>query len=142
MSRYAELNNVYCERLNHVNPPTRACVQVPLPTNCPVIMEALSWKQPHSMAVGDLVIDRHTMHVQSISHWAPANIGPYSQAVRVGDLIHLAGQIALVPGSMVMVKGGIKQQCRLALRHVDRLLTAVDSNTNVRSVVQVSKIKK
>lgn len=24
-----------------------------------------------------------TMHVQSLSHWAPANIGPYSQAVRV-----------------------------------------------------------
>ena len=28
---------------------------------------------------GDLI----TMHVQSLSHWAPANIGPYSQAVRV-----------------------------------------------------------
>ena len=27
---------------------------------------------------------RHAMHVQSISHWAPANIGPYSQAVQVG----------------------------------------------------------
>lgn len=26
---------------------------------------------------------RDTMHVQSISHWAPANIGPYSQAVQV-----------------------------------------------------------
>lgn len=25
----------------------------------------------------------HTMHVQGVSHWAPANIGPYSQAVRV-----------------------------------------------------------
>ena len=25
-----------------------------------------------------------TMHVQSISNWAPANIGPYSQALRVG----------------------------------------------------------
>lgn len=79
------------------------------------------------------------MHVQSVSHWAPANIGPYSQGVKIGDIIHLAGQIALVPGSMIMVKGGIKQQCRLALRHVDRLLTAIDSNTNVRSVVQVSK---
>lgn len=77
------------------------------------------------------------MHVQSVSHWAPANIGPYSQAVRVGDIIHLAGQIALVPGSMTLVKGGIKQQCRLALRHVDRLLTGMDNNINVRHVVQV-----
>lgn len=77
------------------------------------------------------------MHVQSISHWAPANIGPYSQGVKIGDVTYLAGQIALVPGSMVMVKGGIKQQCRLALRNVHRLLSAIDANTNVRSVVQV-----
>lgn len=26
---------------------------------------------------------RHSMHVQGISHWAPANIGPYSQSTRV-----------------------------------------------------------
>lgn len=77
------------------------------------------------------------MHVQSVSHWAPANIGPYSQAVRIGDIIHLAGQIPLVPGNTLMVKGGIKKQCRLSLRHVDRLLTGMDSNTNVRHVVQV-----
>lgn len=78
------------------------------------------------------------MHVQSVSHWAPANIGPYSQAVRVGDLIHLAGQIGLVPGSMQMVEGGIKRQCQLALRHVGRLLKAMDPNVNLRDVVQVS----
>lgn len=58
MSQYAALNAIYCERLNHVNPPTRACVQVPLPTNCPVILQALSWKRPDLMAVGDLVIER------------------------------------------------------------------------------------
>ena len=31
---------------------------------------------------------REAMHVQSISHWAPANIGPYSQAIKV--YIHLS----------------------------------------------------
>lgn len=76
------------------------------------------------------------MHVQSISHWAPANIGPYSQAVRIGDVIHLAGQIGLVPGSMTMIQGGIRPQCMLTLCHIDRLLTAIDSNLNVRDVVQ------
>ena len=40
------------------------------------------------------------MHVQSFSHWAPANIGPYSQAVQIGDALFLAGQIGLVPGIM------------------------------------------
>lgn len=77
------------------------------------------------------------MHVQSISHWAPANIGPYSQAVQIGDFIHLAGQIGLIPGSMQMVNGGIKRQCQLTLRHISRLLKAVDSNVNLRDVVKV-----
>lgn len=86
-----------------------------------------------------MIFLRDTMHVQSISHWAPANIGPYSQAIKIGNVIHLAGQIALVPGSMVIVKGGIKQQCRLALRNVDRILSAIDAKTNVRSVVQVNE---
>ena len=29
--------------------------------------------------------NRQTMHVQGLSHWAPANIGPYSQAVKVRE---------------------------------------------------------
>lgn len=36
---------------------------------------------------------------------APAAIGPYSQAVRVGDTIYLSGQIGLDPASMQMVEG-------------------------------------
>lgn len=76
------------------------------------------------------------MHVQSLSHWCPANIGPYSQACRIGELINLAGQISLVPGSMVMINGGIKSQCQLALRHVERLLKAI-GKSDLRDVVQV-----
>ncbi|KAJ8919563.1 hypothetical protein NQ315_002185 [Exocentrus adspersus] len=135
MAQYAELNKVYVDAFNHVNPPSRACVQVPFDQTCPVRIEALSWK-PSAKPSGDRVIQRYTMHVQSRSHWAPANIGPYSQSVRIGEFIHLAGQIGLVPGSMEMVTGGIKSQCQLALRHLKRLLSAVDSNFNLRDVVQ------
>lgn len=136
MGRYAEFNKIYCETVSHVNPPTRACVQVPLPNHCPIILEAVAWLPPTNAATGDSSNDRITMHVQSISHWCPANIGPYSQAAQVGDLIHLAGQIGLVPGNMQLVKGGIKKQCQLALRHVGRLLKAMDPNVNLRDVVQ------
>ncbi|GJQ85039.1 hypothetical protein Trydic_g4994, partial [Trypoxylus dichotomus] len=137
MSQFAELNRLYNEVLNHVNPPSRACVQVPLPANCPVILEAVSWNgNTTANATGDVQTERHTMHVQSVSHWAPANIGPYSQVVKVGDLMYLAGQIGLVPGSMQLITGGIKQQCKLSLRHVGRLLKAMDSNLTIRDVVQ------
>nr|XP_023013166.1 diphthine--ammonia ligase [Leptinotarsa decemlineata] len=135
MSRYAALNELYVETFDFVNPPTRACVQVPFSQDCPLRMEVVSWKQPADSA-GDEPIERQTMHVQSRSHWAPANIGPYSQTVRVRNFIQLAGQIGLVPGSMELVKGGIKAECRLGLRHLERLLKAVDSNFNLSNVVQ------
>ncbi|XP_050307732.1 uncharacterized protein LOC126744389 isoform X2 [Anthonomus grandis grandis] len=132
MSQFLHLNEIYVKNFNFVNPPTRACVQVPI--NCPVIMEALSWKNIE--IGGDPDIERYTLHVQSISHWAPCNIGPYSQATKVGDFINLAGQIALVPGNLQMVSGGIKAQCKLVVRHIDRILKAVESGVNVRDVVQ------
>ncbi|HKJ94960.1 MAG TPA: RidA family protein [Gammaproteobacteria bacterium] len=43
---------------------------------------------------------------------APAAIGPYSQAVRVGDTVYLSGQIPLDPATMEIVGGGIDAQVR------------------------------
>jgi diphthine-ammonia ligase len=41
------------------------------------------------------------LHVQSISYWAAANIGPYAQATTIDhSQVYIAGQIALVPHSM------------------------------------------
>lgn len=58
--------------------------------------------------------------------------------IQVGDLVYVAGQIALVPGTMQMVEGGVRKQCRLALRHVARIVRAMDPNTQLRDVVQVN----
>jgi len=41
---------------------------------------------------------------------APSAIGPYSQAVRHGETVFLSGQIALDPGTMKVVPGGISEQ--------------------------------
>ena len=45
---------------------------------------------------------------------APAAIGPYSQAVRVGDTVYLSGQIALDPNSGLVVEGDVEVQARRA----------------------------
>lgn len=80
MSNYLSINEVYISRLSNVNPPVRVCVECPL--NIPIVLDALAYKEVPQ--IGDKKIHkRHTMHVQSISNWAPANIGPYSQAIRV-----------------------------------------------------------
>jgi reactive intermediate/imine deaminase len=45
---------------------------------------------------------------------APAAIGPYSQAIRVGDTVYLSGQIPLDPNSGLVVEGDIEVQARRA----------------------------
>ena len=49
---------------------------------------------------------------------APAAIGTYSQAVRVGDTVYLSGQIPLVPQTMALVDGDMQAQIRQVLRNL------------------------
>lgn len=42
--------------------------------------------------------------MQSISSWAPACIGPYSQATSHQDVLYMAGQLGLDPASMILVQ--------------------------------------
>ncbi|MCD6680484.1 MAG: Rid family detoxifying hydrolase [Burkholderiaceae bacterium] len=55
---------------------------------------------------------------------APAAIGPYSQAVRVGDVVYLSGQIALDPASGALVDGGIEAQVEQAFRNLQAVASA------------------
>ena len=45
---------------------------------------------------------------------APAAIGPYSQAIRVGNIVYTSGQIPLDPATSAFVEGGIKEQMHKA----------------------------
>lgn len=49
---------------------------------------------------------------------APAAIGPYSQAIRVGDTLWMSGQIALDPVTMQIVDGGIEAQAHRVFRNM------------------------
>ena len=53
---------------------------------------------------------------------APAAIGPYSQAIRVGNLLFTSGQIPIDPATGVFVEGGIKEQTRQSLNNVRAIL--------------------
>ncbi|KOB67647.1 putative atpase pp-loop superfamily, partial [Operophtera brumata] len=131
MNEYAQLNDVYVRTFSFPNPPTRVCVQCPLPADVGLILDAVAHKPSSDLSETDTSKERLTMHVQGISHWAPANIGPYSQAIK----------IALVPGSMVLAGGGARRQCALALRHLTRVIRAVEPRAHIRSVVQCSGVE-
>lgn len=55
---------------------------------------------------------------------APAAIGPYSQAVRYGDLLFVSGQIALDPATGRLVEGDIEAQARQVLENLKAVITA------------------
>ena len=58
------------------------------------------------------------------SHGAPKAIGPYSPAIRAGQLLFVSGQVALDPTTGNMIEGGIAEQTRRALDNIGELLLA------------------
>jgi 2-iminobutanoate/2-iminopropanoate deaminase len=55
---------------------------------------------------------------------APAAIGPYSQAVRIGNFLYTSGQVALDPVSGAVVLGGVSEQTTRVVENLKAVLTA------------------
>ena len=66
---------------------------------------------------------------------APEAIGPYSQAIKVGDTVWLSGQIPLVPGTMELVTGDITAQATQVFSNLAAVAMAAGG-----SLVQAVKI--
>jgi reactive intermediate/imine deaminase len=64
-----------------------------------------------------------TKHIISTDA-APAAIGPYSQAVRVGNTIWVSGQIPLDPATKEMIAGDIEAQTRRVFENLKAIVTA------------------
>ena len=60
----------------------------------------------------------------SLTEKAPAPIGPYSQAVRVGDALYVSGQLGIAPESRQLVEGGVATQAQQAMKNVEAILAA------------------
>jgi 2-iminobutanoate/2-iminopropanoate deaminase len=69
-------------------------------------------------------MERQIIH----SDQAPAAIGPYSQAIKWGNMVFTSGQIPLHPRSGQVVEGGIKAQTRQVLENLQAVLTAAGAS--------------
>lgn len=137
MDTFASVNRLYGELFQEPNPPARvtvACGDM-LPEGCQVSI---------TLTFDPKAVDRkRALHVQSRSYWAPANIGPYSQAISIPvrsdqdiahgpRLVYVAGQIPLDPASMrlqICEQGRVvsyKRQAVLALQHLWRIGREMD----------------
>ncbi len=74
---------------------------------------------------------------------APAAIGPYSQAVAVGDMLYTSGQIPLDPEKGTVVAGGIAQQAEQVLKNLAQVLKAggADLATVVKTTCFLADMK-
>lgn len=67
---------------------------------------------------------------------APAAIGPYSQAIKVGNLVFTSGQIPLDPATGQIVAGGVAEQTRRVMENLKAVLAA--AGATLRDVVKTT----
>ena len=78
----------------------------------------LQWKNAPRRRVNDVIA----------TDGAPAAIGPYSQAIKSGDLLFTAGQIPLDPSTMKVVDGGIEEQTERVMENLEAVLAEAGSS--------------
>lgn len=67
---------------------------------------------------------------------APEPVGPYSQAVIVGNTLYCSGQIAIDPSTGKLSDGNITEQAHLCIKNIKNILKA--ANMNLNNVVKTS----
>ena len=67
---------------------------------------------------------------------APAAIGPYSQAIKVGGLVFVSGQLPIDPATGAFAEGGIKELTRQSLTNMKAILE--DAGTSMVNVVKTT----
>ena len=115
-AHFAAINAVYRTYFGAA-PPSRACIALPVGHGARVVFDAVACR-PAAQS------ERRSLHVQSRSYWAPANIGPYAQAVGAHGRIYMAGQIGMEPCTLD-VPPSPSLQLALALQHQRRIALAV-----------------
>ena len=120
ISHFATINTHYQNLFGTLLPPSRSCVAVGrgvLPGGRRVLLDCMvqlgsgeymrsnNTENQYTMAAQQTISSklREVLHVQSISHWAPVCVGPYSQTNTIrGGLHFMAGQIGLIPATMTL----------------------------------------
>jgi 2-iminobutanoate/2-iminopropanoate deaminase len=74
---------------------------------------------------------------------APGAIGPYSQAVTVGDLVFCSGQVALDPATGELVAGGIEAEARQVMKNLGAVLAAAGASWDdvVRTTIYLADMR-
>ncbi|XP_007180501.2 uncharacterized protein LOC103000372 [Balaenoptera acutorostrata] len=133
MKDFSSINSAYVTTFKHCLP-ARVCVETVLPEEVLFSIDCLIRQSDIKIDDG-LFHPKEIPHVQNISHWAPANIGPYSQSIKVGEVMYPAGQIALIPSTMKLVSGRIQTEAPMSLSHTLKILEALHRGTGLHHIL-------
>lgn len=154
MSHFAAINQHYQTLFGSLLPPSRSCVAVGkgvLPGGRRVLLDfmiqlgsgqymrsvagsattSLPAQSQYAIAAHATKTSklRDVLHVQSISHWAPVCVGPYSQVNTLRSCLHLlAGQIGLVPSTMTL-QPTWRQQLEQCWKNVAAVMDALEGGS-------------
>jgi len=96
-----------------------------------------------SFAIAQLVFAEQPGSVQFLNSGKvlPTNL-PFSEAVRVGNVLYLSGQIGIVPGGMKLAPGGIREEARQTMENIRTSLEAHGYGVNdlVKCTVMLADI--
>lgn len=138
MDFFVPVNSAYSTYFGS-SPPARACVAVDLHPPVRLKLDCIAYAE-------GTISDRRALHVQGLSYWAPANIGPYSQAVVVGfvalteiwilsrlqvdERVWISGQIGLIPSSLSLPSPrSLAMETALSFQAVERVKRAQQSSS-------------
>lgn len=132
MDLFARVNEVYGSFFG-TSPPARACVAVALPQGTRVRLDVVAFTEQKPG-------ERHAHHVQGLSYWAPANIGPYSQAIMVSSA-STTQHLSMLGLSSFAVIGSRTSLCVWSNRAHTKQSDASQFSTNANCVGQPTRRK-
>lgn len=91
----------------------------------------MTMKKTFCLLLGFILFACQSKHAQkqvSISHYLSPEMEalglPFSDAVRVGNMLYLSGQVGNLPGKMELVEGGLRAEARQVMKNIERVLKA------------------
>jgi len=123
MDDFGSFNAAYSRHMRAVEPSARACVALPLKED---ISFLLSMVLSRSKRVKSL-------HVASISAWAPACIGPYAQLCGVDPFLYVAGQIGMQPRNLDL-ESNIYTEARRCVKSCHQIREEICKNNGSEKV--------
>jgi 2-iminobutanoate/2-iminopropanoate deaminase len=75
---------------------------------------------------------------------APSAVGPYSQAVKLGNLVFCSGQIGLNPQTNSLVEGGVLREVKQVIKNLEAVLISANSSLNkvLQTTIYITDMRK